>query len=50
MVAKSSGFSVATSMTSALMPSAASFSAASSVSFTCAPQVTRVTSLPSRST
>ena len=32
------------------VPSPASLSAASSVSFTCAPQVTRVTSVPSRST
>ncbi|KAG1373751.1 hypothetical protein G6F60_015540 [Rhizopus arrhizus] len=50
MVAKSSGRSVATSITSALMPSPASLSAASSASFTCAPQVTRDTSVPSRST
>src|SRR5690554_2562616 len=50
MVAKSSGRRVATSMTSALMPSLASLSAASRASFTCAPQVTRVTSVPSRST
>ena len=50
IVAKSSGRSVATSITSALMPSLASCSAASSVSLTCAPQVTRVTSSPSRST
>ena len=50
MVSKSSGLSVATSMTSQLMPSFASASAASSVSLTCAPHVTSVMSLPSRST
>ena len=50
MVPASSGRNVATSITSAEIPSSSSVSATASVSLTMAPQVTSVTSSPWRST